>query len=357
MSLSALITQHKGSIVDYWSHKVAERLGLAPSQRPQLVNALPHFLDELAACLDQPPEAWPHGEGAAAHGRHRVEMGLDIGGLAEEFGMVAETILEIAKAEGVVITLDETVALTRIIGRGTTESVRAYANLRDRQLAQETARHFSFIAHELRTPLNTARLTVHIMAAGGAERSELLARLQRAHDQLADLVDNSLVEARLHGEPVVFPSLWHTHALMREAVGNASLLAARRGVELHVEGDDLPVMVDPKVMTSALTNLVVNGIKFSCEGGAVAIRSRGVDDRVLLEVDDTCGGLPEELPSRLFQPFVQASHDRSGFGLGLVIVKQAVEAHGGAVRVVNRPPHGCRFVVELPAAAPEHRGD
>ena len=111
MSLSALITHHKGSIVDHWSHKVAERLGLAPSQRPQLVNALPHFLDELAACLDQPPEAWPHGEGAAAHGRHRVEMGLDIGGLAEEFGMVAETILEIAKAEGLAITLDETVAL------------------------------------------------------------------------------------------------------------------------------------------------------------------------------------------------------------------------------------------------------
>lgn len=355
MSLSALITLHKGSIIDRWSRKVAERLGLAPSQRPQLVNALPDFLDELAECLGRPPEAWAHGEGAAAHGRHRVEMGLDIGGLAEEFGMVAETVLEVAKAEGLITTLDEATALTRIIARGTAESVRAYARLRDRQLAQEASRHFSFVAHELRTPLNTARLTVHLMSAGGSERSELLARLQRAHDQLADLVDNSLVEARLHGEQAVFPSLRHTHALMREAVSNASMLAARRGVELRIEGDDLPVMVDLKVMTSALTNLVVNGVKFSCQGGVVAIRSRGVDDRVLLEVDDTCGGLPEELPARLFQPFVQASHDRSGFGLGLVIVKQAVEAHGGAVRVVNRPPHGCRFVVELPAVGPEHR--
>lgn len=355
MSLSALISQHKGSIIDHWSHKVAERLGLAPSQRPQLVNALPDFLDELAECLQRPPESWAHGQGAASHGRHRVEMGLDIGGLAEEFGMVAETILELAQAEGVVATLDDAASLTRLIGRGTAESVRAYANLRDRQLAQEASRHFSFIAHELRTPLNTARLTLHLMAAGGDRRSELLARLQRAHEQLSDLVDNSLVEARLNGEQAVWPSLQRTHALMHEAASNASMLAARRGVELRVEGDDVDVMADVKVMVSALTNLLINGVKFSREGGLVVIRSRSVDDRVLMEVDDTCGGLPDELPARLFQPFVQASHDRSGFGLGLVIVKQAVEAHGGAVRVVNRPPDGCRFVVELPGVGPDDR--
>ena len=349
MSLSALILQHKASIIEHWARKVADRLGLEPSKRPQLINALPDFLDEVAACLDEPPESWSPGDGAASHGRHREEMGLDIGGLAEEFSMVAETILEVATAEGLPTTLQETATLTRLIGRGTAESVRAYARLRDQQLAQEASRHFSFIAHELRTPLNTARLALHLMAAHG-ERSELLARLQRAHDQLADLVDNSLVEARLHGEQRVWPSLHRTHDLMREAVSNASMLAARRRVELQVEGDDIEVMVDVKVMSSALTNLLINAVKFSCEGGLVTIRSRAADGRVLVEVDDACGGLPDELPAKLVRPVVQASKDRSGFGLGLVIVKQAVEAHGGAVRVVNRAPHGCRFVVELPAA-------
>jgi signal transduction histidine kinase len=350
--LSTLISQHKAIIVERWTHKVADRLGLTSTKRPQLVNALPDFLDELAACLERPPEAWPHSQGAASHGRHRMEMGHDIGGLAEEFSMVAETILEVAMAEDVNATLDEAAALARLIGRGTAESVRAYADLRDRQLAWESSRHFSFMAHELRTPLHTARLAVHLMVAGG-ERRELLARLQRAHDQLADLVDNSLVESRLHGHHAIRPTLHRTHALMYEAAENAAMLAARRSVELRVEGDDIEVMVDPKVMVSALTNLLVNGVKFSCEGGAVTIRSRSAEDRVLLEIDDSCGGLPDELPARLFQPFVQASRDRSGFGLGLVIVKQAVEAHRGAVRVMNQAPHGCRFVIELPTASQE----
>lgn len=352
MSLSALISQHKPAIIERWTHKVADRLGLGATKRPQLVNALPDFLDELVACLERPPEAWPQSQGAASHGRHRMEMGHDIGGLAEEFSMVAETILEVAMAEDVKASLDETAALARLIGRGTAESVRAYADLRDRQLAWESSRHFSFVAHELRTPLHTARLAVHLMAAGG-ERRELLARLQRAHDQLADLVDNSLVESRLHGRHAIRPTLHRTQGLMRDAADNAAMLAARRNVELRVEGDDIEVMVDPKVMISALTNLLVNGVKFSCEDGTVTVRSRSAEDRVLIEVEDTCGGLPDELPARLFQPFVQASRDRSGFGLGLVIVKQAVEAHQGAVRVVNHPPHGCRFVIELPTGNPE----
>lgn len=353
--LSALISQHKGTIIDRWTYKVADRLGLTPTTLPQLVNALPDFLDELAVCLERPPEGWAHSEGAVLHGLHREEMGLDIGGLAEEFGMVAETILDVAMAEGVPPTPNEAAALARLIGRGTAESVRAYASARDRQLAQATARHFSFVAHELRTPLHTARLAVHLLATGGRDPSQLVARLQRAHDQLAALVDNTLLGVRLSDEQTIQPSLHCTHALMREAVTNVDMLAARRGIEVRLEGEDLEVMVDVKLLVSALTNLLVNGVKFSREGGAVTIRSRSADDRVLLEVDDSCGGLPDELPSRLFQPFVQASRDRSGFGLGLAIVKQAVEAHSGAVRVVNRPPHGCRFVVELPATGQGRR--
>jgi signal transduction histidine kinase len=349
VKLSTLISQHKHQVISRWSRKVVDRLGLEAAHRPQLINALPDFLDELVECIDEPPESWCHSEGAASHGRHRVEMGLDIGALAEEFSMVTEAILEEASSRQVAITPQDAAALTRLVGRGTAESVRAYARLRDRQLAQEAARHFSFIAHELRTPLHTARLVVHLLANDTGDRPRLLERLQQAHDQLVDLVDNSLVEARLQGERKIQLTVQHTHELMREGIANVSMLAVRRNIELTLEGDDLEIVVDRKVMVSALTNLLVNGVKFSREGGIVTIRSRSAEDRVLIEVDDGCGGLPEDLPSRLFQPFVQASSDRSGFGLGLVIVKQAVEAHEGAVRVVNLPPNGCRFVVELTA--------
>ena len=80
----------------------------------------------------------------------------------------------------------------------------------------------------------------------------------------------------------------------------------------------------------------------------MTIRSRLGGARMLFEIDDECGGLPEDLPAKMFQPFVQAGSDRTGFGLGLVIVKHAIDAHAGAVRVIDRSPHGCRFVLELP---------
>jgi signal transduction histidine kinase len=347
VKFSTLISQHKHEIIGRWSQKVIERIGLEAAQSPQFINSLPDFLDELAASIDQPPDSWPPGEGAVSHGRQRIGMGLDIGGLAEELGIVAEAIFEVAAERQVTLTCEGCAALARLIARGTAESVRAYAHLRDRQLANQASRNFSFVAHEIRTPLHTARLALQLIASGRGDRAVLLDRLQQAHDQLAHLVDNALVDARLQGEPHVQRSTHRTHDLMREAVGNAELLAERRNIELMIEGDDVEVMVDHKVIVSALTNLVVNGVKFSCEDGTVTIRSRSADDRVLIEVDDACGGLPEDVPARLFQPFVQSGADRSGFGLGLMIVKQAVEAHGGAVRVVNLPPRGCRFVMEL----------
>jgi signal transduction histidine kinase len=251
------------------------------------------------------------------------------------------------------VTTAESATLVRFIGRGTAESVRAYARLRDQQLAEEASRHFSFVADELRTPLQTARLAVHLMSADQSNQPDHLQRLRRAHEQLSDLVDNSLVEARLQGKPRIRLERWRTAELLQEAVANARMLAWRKSIELLSESDDTELFVDRNLMVSALTNLIANGVKFTKDGGVVRVRSRLVDDRVLFEIEDACGGMPDDLPARLFQPFVLAGADRSGFGLGLLIVKQAVEAHGGGVRVVNSPPNGCCFVVELPRSQPD----
>ena len=353
MKLVELIATHKDELIGKWARKVVDRLGLQSTELIQLINALPHFLDEVVEYLEKPPETWRRSDGAEAHGEHRIETGLDIGALAEEFGMVSEAIFELIGEHGLVVTPEESAVLCRFIGRGTAESVRAYARLRDQQLAEEASRHFSFVAHELRTPLQTARLAAHLMSADPGNLGDHLQRLQRAHEQLSELVDNSLVEARLQGKPHVRVERWRTAELVQEAVANARMLAWRKSIELLSEADDAELMVDRKLIVSALTNLIANGVKFTKDGGVVRVRCRLLDDRVLFEVEDACGGMPDDLPARLFQPFVQAGADRSGFGLGLLIVKQAVEAHGGGVRVVNSPPNGCCFVVELPRSLPD----
>ena len=72
--------------------------------------------------------------------------------------------------------------------------------------------------------------------------------------------------------------------------------------------------------------------------------------RALVEIEDCCGGLEPGKVESLFAPFLRVDQAQSGFGLGLAIAKQAVEAHGGSIRVQNLPTKGCIFVIEVPVS-------
>jgi signal transduction histidine kinase len=98
-----------------------------------------------------------------------------------------------------------------------------------------------------------------------------------------------------------------------------------------------------------VTNLVRNGIKFSAPRTSVILRAEEAEGRVVIDVEDSCGGLPPGKVEELFTPLVQRGTDRTGFGLGLAIALQAAEAHHGTIRVRDLPGKGCVFTVDLPA--------
>jgi hypothetical protein len=95
-----------------------------------------------------------------------------------------------------------------------------------------------------------------------------------------------------------------------------------------------------------------NAVKHSHPGSVVELRGSTVKERALIEVEDCCGGLPPGKVEAAFSPFVRLDADQSGFGLGLAIARQAVDAHGGSIRVQNLPGKGCIFVLELPIGTP-----
>jgi signal transduction histidine kinase len=95
-------------------------------------------------------------------------------------------------------------------------------------------------------------------------------------------------------------------------------------------------------------NLLQNAFKFSRERGSVRLRAHATADRVLIDIEDECGGLPPGQVEALFHPFNQRSTDRTGLGLGLVISRRAVHMNGGEIRVRDVPGKGCIFTVELP---------
>src|SRR5581483_10155687 len=104
----------------------------------------------------------------------------------------------------------------------------------------------------------------------------------------------------------------------------------------------------PRLLRSALSNVVMNAVKFSRPDTEVHVRARSSEGRALIEVADACGGLPPGKAEELFAPMVQRGADRSGFGLGLAIALQATTAHRGTLKVRDVPGHGCVFTADLP---------
>jgi K+-sensing histidine kinase KdpD len=107
------------------------------------------------------------------------------------------------------------------------------------------------------------------------------------------------------------------------------------------------VKVDRHLLSSALCNLLQNGFKFSTRH-KVTLKAYVSGERIFIDVEDTCGGLPDGDAESMFTPFSQQSSDKSGVGLGLSICRRGVQANDGVVSVRNVPGVGCIFTIELP---------
>ena len=348
MRLGDFIDANREEVIERWEQNATGRLQL-DLETSQLRNNLPEFIDDVAEALRSESDRCRNAHSARTHGQHRMKIGVDIGRLTEEMTLVGETVAELARDRGYVISSDELLAMMNAIGQGAAASVSAYAELRDKQLADQAAQHFSFIAHEIRNPLHNASLAAQTLQfSPEEERSEWLKRLNRSLEQLAELVDDALVEARLYGEPRLRLKKLSARKLLEEVLREFAPQTAEREQTLELAADDFVLEGDHAILLSALSNLVKNAIKFTPDGGRIEIHARRAGDTASFTVTDQCGGIAEKLVPRLFQKFVQAAPSKGGSGLGLVIVRQAARAHRGTARVDNRPGKNCSFVLELP---------
>jgi len=112
------------------------------------------------------------------------------------------------------------------------------------------------------------------------------------------------------------------------------------------------VEADRPILAAAIANLVQNAIKFTLPGTSVRLRASTTTSRVLIEVEDECGGLPAGASENLLAPFVQRGRDRTGLGLGLSICVKAVKMMGGKLHIRDIPGKGCVFTIDLPKQPP-----
>jgi len=218
------------------------------------------------------------------------------------------------------------------------------------------------VSHELRTPIAALQavlenLVDEVEPPDPATLKTMLRQTERLGRMAAQLLDLSRLESGavpLHRRRVALGEV------IGHAVEEAEPLATKVRLDWSVEPPWLELDADPERLHQVVANLVENAIRFSPEGGTVAVTATEGPGTVVLEVADAGPGIPPAEASRVFERFARLDHARTsrdgGTGLGLAIVRWVVELHGGEVRAESRHPTGCRMVVTLPAAAPAADG-
>jgi len=207
------------------------------------------------------------------------------------------------------------------------------------------------VSHELRTPLARILALLDSAELPGADVHALIDQARAEVENAGVLIDEILFLSELeNGREVV--SLGNTAALpvLEEVVREREDAAARAGVTLAVEGDDLDLPLRPRMLRMIAENLTENAIRYAGHGSHFTLSVRRAGDYgVLIADDDGVGVRPETLP-RLFERFYRADSARTsrGTGLGLAIVKRVVVAAGGEVEADGGPGRGLSIRCTFP---------
>lgn len=226
------------------------------------------------------------------------------------------------------------------------------------RLERERKETIAAISHELRTPLTILQGRLHaicdgVMAATPEEHRKLLWQIEHLVRLVEDLNTLALVEA---GRLSLNRSDLDLQTLVEEVVAIYSRRALERGVVLEVAAQRLQIFADRDRLRQVLGNLIENGLRYAASGGWLQVRIYQEGTNAVLRIDDRGPGLPAQVMSRIFEPFVRAgtgpAQTGGGTGLGLSVAHSLVERHGGRIRARNRDPQGASFTITLPLAYP-----
>jgi hypothetical protein len=354
--LAEFLEARREAITQRWADMLFAT-GVPPSvDREAVIDNLRDFIDELTAALRREQGFHQHTQTAEAsaiakgHGKQRFGMGYDIGAVIREYGTLRDLLFEMMDESGLAPSVRELRVLSKYLISAIADAATQYGLERAEAMKRQTARHIGFLAHELRNPLSSVRLSLELMRQRGQlPQNRAMERVEQGLQRLSDLIDQSLVETRLRASPEPQREEVDLRELLHSLAEESTTEVEAKGLSLRVEVEPgLRLQADPKLLRSALSNLVRNAVKFTRTATALHLRAKAGGKRVVVEVEDACGGLPEGKVQELFNPFVQVGQDRSGFGLGLAIARQVAEAHAGELRVHNLPGKGCVFVLDLP---------
>ncbi len=367
------LTANRADLIERCRVKVGSRPAPAPT-RDELEFGIPLFLDQLIKTLRVEQTANPMnsrkvsgasggdkqvfseiGETAALHGKELYQHGFTVEQVVHDYGDLCQAITDLAFDRKAPIEIDEFRTLNRCLDNAIAVAVTEFSYQRDFMSADKQAHELNerlgVFAHELRNLINTATLALTAIKVGNVGLGGATgAVLDRSLVGLRNLIDRSLTEVRITAGMPTQNHLFSLAEFIAEVRLSAALEAELRKRVLVVSDVDprLAVEADRDLLFAAVGNLLQNAFKFTHDGTQVSLNAYASADRILIDVEDNCGGLPPGDAEKMFVPFTQEGEDRSGLGLGLSISRRSVEANKGTIRVRDVPGVGCVFTIDLP---------
>lgn len=351
--LKKFLVKNKKDILELTEEKSKKLVGILGIS-DQLKLGLELFYDQLVKILESSnSENNPSRDmlsSAAAHGQESLRLGYSLSQVVHSYGAICQSITEVATLKNIRISSEEFNVLNASLDVAIAAAVSEYQFESDKVSEQREIQHLGFLAHELRNALYGATVAHEMIKAGlvgakGSTSSVLEANLVR----MRNLIDRSLFAVRMRADSDLYIEKFNLLKLYEQVAITSGVDANKKNQSLITEIDpEIEIVGDSQIIISALANLVQNAIKYSKYGGKIWVRAKVSIDKVFIDVEDQCGGIELENVQSLFEPYVQNSADRSGLGLGLALVQQAVHLSQGKISVQNLPNRGCKFIMEIP---------
>ena len=225
-------------------------------------------------------------------------------------------------------------------------------------LAQEKNRFLRHMSHELKTPLANIREGTELLMDGAvgelqSAQREVTGILRENGMKLQRLIENLLSFSAWQAKSVGLEvSEFKLRPLVKSVLENQQLTLVGQRVRLDVQVEDLTPTADRGKVRLILDNLLSNAIKFTPRGGTISIHARAEREQLILDVMDSGPGIPPDERNRIFEAFYQGKTPQGGHvkgtGIGLSVVTEFVNAHGGSIEILEAKSGGAHFRVRLP---------
>jgi signal transduction histidine kinase len=367
--LAALLRRHKEDLLRRWTRRVLSDPRVPEASRlsePELRDHIPRLIDRIVGCLEAADQGQAAGQAndvdsdGKDHAHHRLAEDYSLTEALSELSHFRAAILDLCAVHGVTLEVDAARTLHAAIDQAMisgSDVMEHAAREKSRERAAFRERFMGILGHDLRSPLQAINLATAIVLKhhDTTDAIALLARriagsADRMGRMIADLLD--LTRARQGGGIPIELKQADLGAIVQQAIDEVAVAHPDRTIDLDAQGEASGAW-DPDRMAQVMANLVSNALDYSPVGTPVRVVLRAEAGYVSVAVNNRGSTIAPEVMARLFEPFVQGAQEGrvaqgQGLGLGLFIVRQIVEAHGGSIGVASTKEEGTTFTVRLP---------